>query len=104
MKILGRLVNTMMGGLVSSPVFAALELPSYAQGGGDLKQTATTKGRELTELLLYVGGIVAIAAIVIGSIYMKTGQRDKAKAFIFGGVGGLILDSVVYAIAQWAAK
>jgi len=54
--------------------------------------------------VMFAGGVVAIICILVGSLYLKAGNREKAKSFIWGGVGGLLLDTMVYAIAQLVVK
>jgi hypothetical protein len=104
MKSMKSICYGAMGVLLAWQAHAAVELPSWASSSGDMKQAATTKGKEVTDLLLYVGAIVAIVCLAIGSIYMKVGNKDKAKGYIFGAIGGLIFDGVIFAVAQWAAK
>jgi len=100
----GRVWFAVIGWLLSiGSSEAAVELPSYAQGA-DIKQSLNSKGREVTELVMFAGGVVAIICILVGSLYLKAGNREKAKSFIWGGVGGLLLDTMVYAIAQLVVK
>lgn len=104
MKSMKGVCYGVMGVLLAWQAQAAVELPGWANGSGDLKQVASTKGKEVTDLLLYIGAIVAIVCMVVGGIYMKRGKNDEARRYIFGAIGGLIFDGVIFAIAQWAAK
>lgn len=84
------------------PAEAALQIPSYAQGG-DLKTVTESKGKKITEIVSLVVVIISIICIMIGGGYFSVGNGERGKQFVVGSVVGLILAGAAYSIAQTMA-
>jgi len=89
-------------GIFSSTPAQAIELPNYAQGG-NLKTTATTKGRVITETISLIVAILAIIGIIIGAGWFGVGQPEKGKVWCLGGVVALLIGGSAYGIAAMVA-
>lgn len=76
--------------------FAAL--PSYAQSG-DVSSQLEEKGLVITDTITLLAGIVGVVAIAGSAIYFSSGNSDKGKQFLTGGLIGIFIAGTVYGIA-----
>ena len=82
--------------LVSRAAFA--DLPSYAQGG-DVSSQLEEKGLLITDTVTLLVGIVGVVAIAASGLYFSSGNSEKGKQFMFGGLTGIFIAGTVYGIA-----
>jgi hypothetical protein len=82
--------------LLSKAVHAGL--PSYAQGG-DVSSQLEEKGLLITDTVTLLTGIVGVVAIGASGIYFSSGNSEKGKQFLFGGLIGIFIAGAVYGIA-----
>jgi len=81
---------------LSRVAFAAL--PSYAQSG-DVSSQLEEKGLVITDTITLLAGIVGVVAIAGSAIYFSSGNSDKGKQFLTGGLIGIFIAGAVYGIA-----
>ncbi|PCH58885.1 MAG: hypothetical protein COC14_00200 [Burkholderiaceae bacterium] len=97
MKMIKNTLLTFSLFLFSRTVFAAL--PSYAQGG-DVGSQLEEKGLLITDTVTLIAGIVGVVAIAGSAIYFSSGNSDKGKQFLVGGLVGIFISGAVYGIAS----
>ena len=88
--------------LMPTDVWAELQLPSYASGS-NVKSEVEQKGKQITDIALVVVGIISILGILVGAGYMGAGNAERGKHIMLGGVGGIIIASLVFGIARLVA-
>ena len=81
---------------------ADLKLPSYASGS-NVKADVEKKGKNITDVVLIVVGVVSILGILVGAGYMGSGNAEKGKQIMLGGVSGIVIASLVFGIAKLVA-
>lgn len=86
--------------LINKVAFAAL--PSYAQSG-DVSAQLEEKGLLITDTITLLAGIVGVVAIAGSAIYFSSGNSDKGKQFLTGGLIGIFIAGTVYGIAGLVA-
>ena len=82
--------------LFTRVAFAAL--PSFANGG-DLSSQLESKGEAITDAVTLVAAIVGVVAIAGSAIYFSSGNADRGKQFLTGGLIGIFIAGAVYGIA-----
>jgi hypothetical protein len=82
--------------LISRLLYA--ELPSYAQGG-DVGSQLEEKGLLITDTVTLLAAIVGVVAIAASGVYFSSGNSEKGKQFLFGGLIGIFIAGAVYSIA-----
>ncbi len=78
----------------------ALQLPSYAQSGGNLSQSIQSKGKAITDVISMIVAILAIIGILVGAGKFGVGNGEEGKRWVIGGVVALIIAGCVYGIAS----
>jgi hypothetical protein len=96
MKMIKNILFTLPVFLYSKFVLAAL--PSYAQSG-DVSSQLEEKGLLITDTVTLLAGIVGVVAIAGSAIYFSSGNADKGKQFLTGGLVGIFIAGAVYGIA-----
>jgi hypothetical protein len=96
MKMIKNTLLTFSLFLFSKFAFAAL--PSYAQSG-DVSSQLEEKGLLITDTVTLLAGIVGVVAIAGSAIYFSSGNSDKGKQFLTGGLVGIFIAGAVYGIA-----
>jgi hypothetical protein len=86
-------------GIFSVVPEAAAALPEYAKGGVNLKAAIESKGKAITDIASLILAVCSILGIIIGATMIGTGQADRGKSWVIGGVAGLIIGGTVYGIA-----
>lgn len=81
---------------------AALKLPSYASGT-NVKADVEKKGKNITDVVLIVVGVISMLGILVGAGYMGSGNAEKGKQVMLGGVSGIVIASLVFGIAKLVA-
>lgn len=81
---------------------AELKLPSYASGS-NVKSDVEQKGKQITDVVLIVVGVISILGILTGAGYMGAGQAEKGKQILLGGISGIVIASLVFGIAKLVA-
>ena len=81
---------------------AELKLPSYASGA-NVKADVEKKGKNITDVVLIVVGVVCMLGILVGAGYMGSGNSEKGKQVMLGGVAGIVIASLVFGIAKLVA-
>ncbi len=87
--------------VIAAPVFGAIQLPNYAQGGNlsnDLEKT----GGAITKVLTGIAVMAGIGGIVVAGIMFATGKGEEGKQKLTYAVIGLILVAVASGIAAMA--
>lgn len=74
------------------------ELPSYAQGG-DVSSQLEEKGLLITDTITLLSAIVGVVAIAASGMYFSSGNAEKGKTYLFGGLIGIFIAGTVYGIA-----
>ena len=82
--------------------YAELQLPSYASGS-NVKSEVEQKGKNITDIALIVVGIISILGILVGAGYMGAGNAERGKQIMLGGIGGIVIASMVFGIARLVA-
>ena len=82
--------------LISRLLYA--ELPSYAQGG-DVSSQLEEKGLLITDTITLLSAIVGVVAIAASGMYFSSGNSEKGKTYLFGGLIGIFIAGAVYGIA-----
>ncbi|MDH5485765.1 MAG: hypothetical protein OEY43_11070 [Gammaproteobacteria bacterium] len=77
---------------------AHAELPSYAQGG-DVSSQLEEKGLLITDTVTLLVGIIGVVAIAASGMYFSSGNSEKGKQFLSGGLIGIFIAGSVYGIA-----
>lgn len=80
------------------PAEAAVQLPNYAQGG-NLSSGLQSTGKAITDIISLVVAILAIIGIMVGAGFFATGNGERGRTFVIGGVVALILAGSAYGIA-----
>ena len=93
---------TLMPVFLPTEVQAELQLPSYASGA-NVKSEVEQKGKQITDIALVVVGIISILGILVGAGYMGAGNAERGKHIMLGGVGGIVIASLVFGIARLVA-
>ncbi len=96
MKTIITSLLTAMAMLANRAVFAAL--PSYAQSG-DVSSQLEEKGLLITDTVTLLVGIVGVVAIAVSGLYFSSGNSEKGKHFMVGGLTGIFIAGAVYGIA-----
>ncbi len=81
---------------------AELKLPSYASGS-NVKADVEKKGKNITDVVLIVVGVISMLGILVGAGYMGSGNSEKGKQVMLGGVAGIVIASLVFGIAKLVA-
>lgn len=81
---------------------AELKLPSYASGS-NVQAEVEKKGKNITDVVLIVVGIISMLGLLVGAGYMGAGNTEKGKQIMLGGVGGIVIASLVFGIAKLVA-
>lgn len=81
---------------------AYADLPSYAQGG-DVSSQLEEKGLLITDTVTLLAGIVGVVAIAASGMYFSSGNAEKGKQFLSGGLIGIFIAGAVYGIAGLVA-
>lgn len=89
-------------GTAAEGIQDGLKSTESAAGGSDLNQSIDT----VVGILLFLIGVIAVIAIIIGGIRYTTsngdaGQTKAAKDTIMYAVIGLIVAIMAYAIVRW---
>jgi len=98
----------LVGILFAQPVLlpdsaqAELKLPSYASGS-NVKADVEKKGKNITDVVLIVVGVISMLGILVGAGYMGSGNAEKGKQVMLGGVAGIVIASLVFGIAKLVA-
>ncbi len=98
----------LMGIMFAQPVLlpdsaqAELKLPSYASGT-NVKADVEKKGKNITDVVLIVVGVISMLGILVGAGYMGSGNSEKGKQVMLGGVAGIVIASLVFGIAKLVA-
>ncbi len=98
----------LMGIMFAQPVLlpdsaqAELKLPSYASGS-NVKADVEKKGKNITDVVLIVVGVISMLGILVGAGYMGSGNSEKGKQVMLGGVAGIVIASLVFGIAKLVA-
>lgn len=82
--------------LLSKVAYA--ELPSYAQGG-NVSTQLEEKGLMITDTVTLLVGIVGVVAIAASGLYFSSGNAEKGKQFLSGGLIGIFIAGAVFGIA-----
>lgn len=85
------------------PVEAALQMPNYASGGGNLTADVQSKGKAITDIASMIVAIVAILGIIIGGGKIAFGQGEEGKKWLIGGIAGIAIAGMAYGIASLVA-
>lgn len=85
------------------PVEAALQLPNYATGGGNLTADLQAKGKSATDIISLIVAMLAIIGILIGAGYYAVAKGEQGKTWVVGGAIALIIAGSVYGIASLMA-
>lgn len=88
--------------LLPSVAQAELKLPSYASGA-NVQAEVEKKGKNITDVVLIVVGIISMLGLLVGAGYMGAGNTEKGKQIMLGGVGGIVIASLVFGIAKLVA-
>ncbi len=88
--------------ILPNDAHAELKLPSYASGS-NVKADVEKKGKNITDVVLIVVGVVSMLGILVGAGYMGSGNAEKGKQIMLGGVAGIIIASLVFGIAKLVA-
>ncbi|MGB3024166.1 MAG: pilin [Candidatus Saccharimonadales bacterium] len=80
-----------------------------AVGGGDNSTSLTDLIKSVINILLYIGGVIAVIMIIIGGIkYITsngdTGQVTSAKNTIMYAIIGLVVAIIAFAIVNWVIE
>ena len=79
-----------------------LKLPNYASGS-NVKADVEKKGKNITNMVLIVVGVISMLGILVGAGYMGSGNAEKGKQVMLGGVAGIVIASLVFGIAKLVA-
>ena len=77
---------------------AYAKLPSFASGG-DITGQIEEKGENIVDVVTLLAAVVGVIALGIAAVYIGTGNADKGKHFLVGGLGGIFLAGTIYGIA-----
>ncbi len=88
--------------LLPGVAHAELKLPSYASGS-NVQAEVEKKGKNITDVVLIVVGIISMLGLLVGAGYMGAGNTEKGKQIMLGGVGGIVIASLVFGIAKLVA-
>jgi hypothetical protein len=80
--------------------YAEVQLPNYAQGT-DLKSAAQDKGKKITDIVGMIAAICCIIGMAVGGGMIGVGKGEDGKRYLIGGIVGLIIVSLIYAIASY---
>ncbi|HHS84374.1 MAG TPA: hypothetical protein ENK38_05530 [Gammaproteobacteria bacterium] len=97
--ILALLISFSFTLLTPTAAHAELKLPSYA-AKGNVTSEIQSKGKNITNVISLVVGIISILGILVGTGFMGGGNPERGRVYMLGGVGGLIIASMVFGIAQ----
>ena len=81
---------------------AELKLFSYASGS-NVKADVEKKGKNITDVVLIVVGVISMLGILVGAGYMGSGNAEKGKQVMLGGVAGIVIAFLVFGIAKLVA-
>lgn len=96
MEMIKNVLLTLSLLLISKVAFA--KLPTFASGG-DLSSQLESKGQAVTDMITLVAAIVGVVAIAGSAIYFSSGNADRGKQFLVGGLIGIFIAGTVYGIA-----
>jgi hypothetical protein len=77
----------------------ALQMPNYANGGGNLTSDLQSKGKAVTDIISLIVAMLGIIGILVGAGYFTAGKRENGMQWVVGGIVGLIIAGSVYGIA-----
>ena len=92
----------MQPAILPNDAHAELKLPGYASGS-NVKADIEKKGKNITDTVLVVVGVISMLGILVGAGFMGAGNTEKGKQVMLGGVSGIVIASLVFGIAKLVA-
>lgn len=96
------LVSLAVSFIFAFPAIAALQLPNYAAGSGNLSSDLENTGGTITKILIGVTVMVGIAGIVWSGAAFASGDAEIGKQRLKNAVIGLIIAATASGIAAVA--